>query len=136
VYCTGYKITFPFFDASLVAAPDNRLVLYKRVFDPDHPGLYFIGFVQPWGAIMPIAELQGRLVAEHLCGDYALPSPAQMRRDVEAMMRRQARRYQASKRHTIQVDFSNYVVELDDERRAGVARARERGLVPALQTTA
>ncbi|HXA54612.1 MAG TPA: NAD(P)-binding domain-containing protein [Solirubrobacteraceae bacterium] len=130
VYCTGYKITFPFFDDGLIAAADNRLVLYKRVFDPDHPGLCFIGFVQPWGAIMPIAEIQGRLVAEHLCGDYALPSPGQMRGDMEAMMRRQARRYQASKRHTIQVDFSNYVVELDDERRAGAARARERGFAP------
>ena len=25
VYCTGYKVTFPFFDAGLIAAPDNDL---------------------------------------------------------------------------------------------------------------
>ena len=131
VYCTGYKISFPFLDQQLVAAPNNRLVLYKRVFSPEHPGLCFIGFVQPWGAIMPIAELQSRLVAEYLMGDSALPSPTQIRRDMEAMMRRQSRRYQASKRHTIQVDFSNYVVELDDERRAGVERARAQGFAPA-----
>ncbi len=136
VYCTGYKISFPFLDEQLVSAPENRLVLYKRVFSPEHPGLYFIGFVQPWGAIMPIAELQGRLVAEHLTGDYALPAPAQMGRDMEAMMRRQSRRYQASKRHTIQVDFSNYVVELDDERRAGVERARAQGFAPSLPVRA
>ncbi len=127
VYCTGYKISFPFLEERLVSAPENRLVLYKRVFSPEHRGLYFVGFVQPWGAIMPIAELQSRLVAEHLMGDYALPSPAQMQRDMEAMLRRQSRRYKASKRHTIQVDFSNYVVELDDERRAGVERARAQG---------
>jgi cation diffusion facilitator CzcD-associated flavoprotein CzcO len=131
VYCTGYKISFPFLDEGLISAPENRLVLYKRVFSPEHPGLYFIGFVQPWGAIMPIAELQSRLVAERLMGDYALPSPAQMRRDMEAMMRRQSRRYQASKRHTIQVDFSNYVIELDDERRAGLERARGQGFAPS-----
>jgi dimethylaniline monooxygenase (N-oxide forming) len=136
VYCTGYKIAFPFLDERLISAPENRLVLYKRVFSPEHPGLYFIGFVQPWGAIMPIAEQQSRLVAEHLMGGYALPSPAQMRRDMEAMMRRQSRRYQASKRHTIQVDFSNYVVELDDERRAGVARARAQGFAPPLASRA
>jgi cation diffusion facilitator CzcD-associated flavoprotein CzcO len=130
VYCTGYKISFPFLDEQLVVAPENRLVLYKRVFSPEHQGLYFIGFVQPWGAIMPIAEQQSRLVAEHLAGDYALPSPAQMRRDMEAMMRRQSRRYQASKRHTIQVDSSNYMVELDDERRAGLARARAKSFAP------
>ena len=132
VYCTGYKISFPFLDERLVSAPENRLVLYKRVFSPEHAGLYFIGFVQPWGAIMPIAEVQGRLVADHLTGEYALPSPERMRRDMQAMLRRQSRRYRASKRHTIQVDFANYVVELADERRAGLARAREGGFVPAL----
>ena len=127
VYCTGYKISFPFLAERLVSAPENRLVLYKRVFSPEHAGLYFIGFVQPWGAIMPIAEVQSRLVAAHLTGEYALPSPEGMRRDMQAMLRRQSHRYQASKRHTIQVDFANYVVELDDERRAGLARARVEG---------
>jgi flavin-binding monooxygenase-like protein len=127
VYCTGYRISFPFLDERLVAAPENRLVLYKRVFSPAHSGLYFIGFIQPWGAIMPIAEVQSRLVAGHLTGEYALPSRAEMERDMQAMLRRQSRRYRASKRHTIQVDFANYVVELDDERRAGAARARAQG---------
>ncbi len=49
VYCTGYKITFPFFDEKLVSAADNRLPLYRRVVSPEHPGLYFIGFIQPLG---------------------------------------------------------------------------------------
>jgi dimethylaniline monooxygenase (N-oxide forming) len=124
VYCTGYKINFPFFDERFFSAPENRLVLYKRVFAPEHPGLSFIGFVQPWGAIMPIAELQGRLVGDYLLGEYALPSLGEMQRDMQRMVRRQSRRYLASKRHTIQVDFANYVVELDDERRTGAMRAR------------
>ncbi|MGH2853728.1 MAG: flavin-containing monooxygenase [Solirubrobacteraceae bacterium] len=136
VYCTGYKITFPFLDERLVSAPENRLVLYKRLFSPGRPGLYFIGFVQPWGAIMPIAEVQSRLAAGHLTGEYALPSPSQMQRDMQAMLRRQARRYHASKRHTIQVDFSNYVVELEDERRAGAARARAQGFALPLPSRA
>ena len=125
VFCTGYKITFPFFEESLLSAPDNCLELYKRVFAPDLPGLAFIGFVQPWGAIMPLAELQSRLVGDQLRGDYALPSRAQMHRDIQRMLRRQRRRYVASKRHTIQVDFANYAIELQDERRAGGERARQ-----------
>jgi hypothetical protein len=136
VCCTGYKISFPFFDEDLVAAPDNHLVLFKRVFDPAHPGLYFIGFVQPWGAIMPIAELQGRLVGDHLLGEYALPAAAEMRRDMQRMLRRQERRYLPSKRHTLQVDYANYVVELEDERRAGTARARARGFAPEVAARA
>ena len=34
VYCTGYRITFPFFDESLISAADNRLPLYRRVASP------------------------------------------------------------------------------------------------------
>jgi len=34
VYCTGYKITFPFFDEDLLAAPENHIELYRRVFHP------------------------------------------------------------------------------------------------------
>jgi hypothetical protein len=129
VCCTGYRISFPFFDEQFFAAPENRLVLYRRLFAPEHPGLYLIGFVQPWGAIMPIAELQSRIVGDALLGEYALPSQGEMRRDMARMLRRQERRYMASKRHTLQVDFSNYAVELEDERRAGAARA-QRGVAP------
>ena len=37
VYCTGYKITFPFFDPEVLAAPDNRLPLYRRVVSVERP---------------------------------------------------------------------------------------------------
>lgn len=127
VYCTGYKISFPFLDEREIGAPDNELVLYKRIFPPGRDGLYFIGFVQPWGAIMPIAEAQSKLVADHLLGAYALPEQQQMRSDIADMIARQRRRYLPSKRHTIQVDFSNHMVELQDEARAGARRARHLG---------
>ena len=42
----------------VVRADDNHVDLYRRVVDPDHPGLYFIGLIQPLGAIMPLAEAQ------------------------------------------------------------------------------
>ena len=125
VYCTGYKITFPFFDDALVAAHDNRIALYHRVVDPDHDGLYFIGLVQPLGAIMPLAEAQSAWVADLLDGTAALPSPAEMRREIAAYERAQTRRYVASKRHTIQVDFLDHLAELDKERAAGARRTRE-----------
>ena len=38
IYCTGYKVTFPFFDEALISAPDNDLPLFRRVFHPDRPG--------------------------------------------------------------------------------------------------
>ena len=76
VYCTGYKITFPFFEEQLISAPDNHIELFRRVFHPEIPNVFFIGLLQPLGAIMPLAEAQGAWVGDYLLGDYALPSAA------------------------------------------------------------
>jgi hypothetical protein len=119
VYCTGYKITFPFFAEGLVSAPDNRIPLYRRVVSPEHPGLYFIGLLQPLGAIMPLAEAQSEWIADVLEGACALPSPAEMRGVIRREDERMARRYVASKRHTIQVDFYPYLRTVQRERRRG-----------------
>jgi dimethylaniline monooxygenase (N-oxide forming) len=130
VYCTGYRITFPFFDTDLVSAPDNHIELFRRVFHPDIPGLYFIGLLQPLGAIMPLAEAQGEWVGDHLLGDYVLPEPADVRADIASDQAAMRARYVASKRHTIQVDFDDYLRDLAAERRAGAQRARAH-LLPA-----
>jgi dimethylaniline monooxygenase (N-oxide forming) len=126
VYCTGYKITFPFFEPNFLAAPDNHIELFRRVFHPDIPGLFFIGLLQPLGAIMPLAEAQGAWVGDHLRGQYALPAPPDVRRDIASDQAAMRKRYVASKRHTIQVDFDDYLYALDAERRAGAERARAR----------
>jgi thioredoxin reductase len=122
VYCTGYRITFPFFDESVVNAADNRLPLYRRVASVEHPGLYFIGFVQPLGAIMPIAEAQSEWVADLLGGRGTLPSPADMRAEIGEAERKMRKRYVASKRHTIQVDFQPYLREIKRERKRAAQR--------------
>ncbi len=130
VYCTGYRITFPFFAPDFLAAPDNHIELFRRVVHPDIPGLYFIGLLQPLGAIMPLAEAQSTWVGDHLLGDYVLPSDAEMRADIAADQAAMGARYVASKRHTIQVDFNDYLRDLDAERRAGAQRTRAH-LLPA-----
>jgi thioredoxin reductase len=122
VYCTGYKISFPFLDENLVAAKGNRLPLYRRVASVEHPGLYFIGFIQPLGAIMPLAEAQAEWVADLLGGRGTLPSPAEMRAEIAETEEKMRRRYVASKRHTIQVDFHPYLRELRKERRRAAQR--------------
>ena len=126
VWCTGYRISFPFLAADVVHAADNRIALYRRVVHPERPGLYFIGLVQPLGAIMPIAELQSEWIADVLEGNVALPEPDEMKRVIKREDRRMRRRYVASKRHTIQVDFHPYMRVLRRERK------RKRGLRRAL----
>jgi dimethylaniline monooxygenase (N-oxide forming) len=127
VYCTGYKVTFPFFDPGLVSAPDNDLPLFRRTFHPDFADLFFIGLLQPLGAIMPIAEVQSRWVSDYLRGRYALPAPGELRADIERERERMFKRYVRSKRHTMQVDFDDYLAALAKERRRGEERARLAG---------
>jgi dimethylaniline monooxygenase (N-oxide forming) len=126
VYCTGYKVTFPFFEPSVISAPDNDLPLFRRVFHPDRAGVFFIGLLQPLGAIMPLAAAQSEWVCDHLSGRYALPAPAAVRADVERERERMFKRYVASKRHTMQVDYDDYLADLAKERRQGAERARAR----------
>jgi hypothetical protein len=57
-----------------------------------------------------------------------------MERWIRADQEQMRRRYVTSKRHTIQVDFDEYLYKLARERRAGAERARAAGFalpVPA-----
>ena len=74
VWCTGYKISFPFFDEDFISAPDNELLLYRRVFKPGVDNLSFIALLQPLGATMPIAEAQARAAG------FQLPVPPRAQR--------------------------------------------------------
>ena len=117
VYCTGYKMTFPFFDPEVLAAPDNRLPLYRRVVSAERPGLYMIGFIQPLGPIMPLAEAQCEWVADLVGGRASLPGPAEMRKAIEEEERKMRKRFVASKRHTVEVDFYPYLRAIQRERK-------------------
>ena len=123
VYCTGYRVTFPFFADDLIAAPGNDLPLFRRVFHPERPDVFFIGLLQPLGAIMPLAQIQSEWVADYLAGRYALPAPDAMRADITAERERMFRRYVRSARHTMQVDYDDYIAALERERKRGAERA-------------
>jgi dimethylaniline monooxygenase (N-oxide forming) len=123
VYCTGYKMTFPFFEESVFSAPDNRLPLYRRVASVDRPQLYLIGFIQPLGPIMPLAEAQVEWVADLLGGQATLPAAAEMRRQVADEEAKMRKRFVASKRHTVEVDFYPYLREIRRERKLAGQRA-------------
>jgi dimethylaniline monooxygenase (N-oxide forming) len=127
VWCTGYKVSFPFFDEDFISAADNDLPLFRRVFKPGIDNLFFIALLQPLGATMPIAEAQGRWVAAYLRGEYHLPPVPEMEADIRRERAKMFKRYVASKRHTMEVDFEDYLYGLGRELRAGRRRARGAG---------
>eukprot|EP00741_Cyanophora_paradoxa_P014554 tig00020806_g14034.t1 len=129
IYCTGYEIEVPFVKnrpggnpLSVGIGPSNSVRLYKHMLPLEGPPtLAFIGLVQPLGAIMPISEIQARWFARLLKGLCRLPPREEMARDVERREAAVRARYKPSPRHTVQVDYLDYMEEI-----AGLVGCRPR----------
>uniref|UniRef100_A0A8D2ANC9 Flavin-containing monooxygenase 5 n=1 Tax=Sciurus vulgaris TaxID=55149 RepID=A0A8D2ANC9_SCIVU len=115
IFATGYSFAFPFLEDS-VQVVKNKISLYKKVFPPnlEKPTLAIIGLIQPLGAIMPIAELQGRWATQVFKGLKKLPSQSEMMADINKTQEEMAKRYVESQRHTIQGDYIDSMEEIAD----------------------
>jgi cation diffusion facilitator CzcD-associated flavoprotein CzcO len=137
IWCTGYKASFPFFSKDFISAAGNDLPLWERMVKPGIDNLFFVGLLQPLGAIMPIAEVQGKLIGDHLLGDVAFPEVSAMERDMVRERRAMFRRYaDHAPRHTMQVDFSPYLGRLKKIAKKGGRAAARRGKLPPLPARA
>ena len=112
IWCTGYRVSFPFFEPDFLAAKDSRLPLWNRTILPGVNNLFFVGLYQPLGSIMQPAELQGRIIGEYLLGHIAFPDEGRMRNEIAREQQKMDRRYLRSKRHTMQVDFGPFMHRL------------------------
>ena len=119
IYATGYNVSFPFFDPNFLQPVDNRLPLYHFVVPPEEPNIYFIGLLQPLGAVMPLCEMQVQWVADLLEGKIGLPSVKQMKAAIRKTTEKMQKRYIPSRRHTMQVDFFPYKSMLERTRKQG-----------------
>ncbi|MDY6941996.1 MAG: NAD(P)-binding domain-containing protein [Pseudomonadota bacterium] len=123
IYCTGYKISFPFFDSDLIPSHDNDIALYMRMMDPCYDNLFFLGLVQPLCAMMPIADEQSKWMAAYLAGEYHTPPPEVMRQRMVDEHEATKRRYIKSRRHTIQINCQEYTYSLWRDLNEGRKRA-------------
>jgi dimethylaniline monooxygenase (N-oxide forming) len=121
IYATGYRTTFPFLKPEIFEVRDNQVSLYRRTLPPAHPGLYFVGLLQPIGATIPLVEIQARWLAAVLAGDIALPERRTMEAEIARHNHALARRYVNSARYTLEVDFKEYAGQLRADLRRGRA---------------
>ncbi|WP_251067337.1 NAD(P)/FAD-dependent oxidoreductase [Streptomyces sp. ISL-36] len=113
VYCTGFRMAFPFLPDGCPAGPRQGAVeLYKRVVAPDRPGLYFVGLIRPVGSITRLVEAQARWVAGIVDGDIMLPSTDVMREEISTYLSGIDERYGLTEGASIQVDVGPYLGEL------------------------
>ncbi len=128
VFATGYNMKFPFFDdPELSPDEQHRFPLFKRIIKPGIDNLFFMGLAQSSPTIVNLAEQQSKLVAAYLTGQYALPSQDEMRRIITDDDRASLAQYYDAPRHTIQVDFARYSINLRKEIEAGAKRAAKAG---------
>ncbi|XP_068096027.1 flavin-containing monooxygenase 5-like [Hyperolius riggenbachi] len=112
IFATGYTFSYPF--CKEIKVENNKVSLYKYMFLPEleKQTLAVIGLVQPLGAIMPISEIQCRLAARIFTGEKMLPSASEMKEDIRLKKEEMTKRYVCSQRHTIQVDYVDYMDEI------------------------
>lgn len=114
VFATGYTFAFPFLDDSVIQVYKNSVSLYKYIFptDLEKTTVAIIGLIQPLGAIMPISELQARWATRVFKGLIKLPTASNMKYDIAQKKEAMQKQYVTSDRHTIQVDYVDYIDEL------------------------
>jgi len=122
IYATGYRISLPFLSSSLLSAKGRDLPLYRRIAPPDVGRLYFAGFVDTPGGLLPVVETQGQWIAAMLTGRLRLPPPEQMRRATARAERRTRQRFPKEGPHSIRCDPHAYRRVLESDLR----RARRR----------
>uniref|UniRef100_A0A8C9MFV6 Flavin-containing monooxygenase n=1 Tax=Serinus canaria TaxID=9135 RepID=A0A8C9MFV6_SERCA len=91
VFSTGYTISFPFLEESIIRVENKHMSLYKYVFPPrlQKPTLAVLGVIKPFGAIMPVAEMQARWVSRVFKGLCQLPPQAVMEKEVNEKKKNQ-----------------------------------------------
>ncbi|EFP10703.1 hypothetical protein CRE_03531 [Caenorhabditis remanei] len=116
VMSTGFSFEFGLVEkGELIKVNNNHVSLYQYMFPTDlsdHNSLAVIGLVQPFGSIMPLSEMQARVYMEQFTGNNVVPSKREMIDNVHDKLEKMARRYVKSNRHTIQVDYVDYIEEL------------------------
>lgn len=112
VYCTGYRMAFPFLPSGCPVGPQGSVELYKRVVAPDHAGLYFAGLVRPHGSITRLVEAQSRWIARIVTGEAVLPEPEVMRKEIAGYLSGIAGQYGQAEGASIQVNVAPYLQEL------------------------
>ena len=136
IYATGYNISFPFFDPDFSRAPGNVLPLFKRMLKPGIDDLAFIGLGQPIPTIFPFSELQSKLAARWLSGDWAPPPEAEMEAEIRRDEAFHAGHFIDKPRHTMQLEWYGY--QHDIRTRvipAGQQRARAHAAEPPHERT-
>ncbi|MEQ8847122.1 NAD(P)-binding domain-containing protein [Botrimarina sp.] len=116
LYATGYRLSFPFIDKSLLAWRDGRPQLYLNVFHPERDDLFVLGMIQPDSGQWGLVDRQARLVARCLLASRSdTPAARRFRQEKRGDDRVRRLRYVETARHLLEVEHFGYARRLDRE---------------------
>jgi len=122
ITATGYLIDLPFLSQDIVPVEGNNLKLYKRIVQPNQPGLYFIGMANVTTALNVSYEHQVKWVREFIVGNAVLPSEKEMHADIEEQDEFIRTNYKQTARHAIEEEHLRYFPLLKKSLREAIAR--------------
>ena len=106
VACTGYIISHPFFDKSFIDYSEGEVPLWLRMMHPTIDNVYFIGLFQPLGCIWPGSELQAKIMARDIAGEWKRPS--NIKKLIEEELQHPDLDQINTPRHTITVHYHRF----------------------------
>jgi Flavin-binding monooxygenase-like len=106
IYRTGYRTSLAFLSSSLVSANGRDFPLYRRIVPPTVGGLFFAGFVDAPGGLLPVVEAQGEWIAA--AGQLRLPTQKRMWQAIERPERRTRQRFPGEAPYSIRCDPHAY----------------------------
>jgi dimethylaniline monooxygenase (N-oxide forming) len=130
VHATGYRISVPFLAPGLLRADGRELPLYRRIVPTDVGGLYFAGFVDAPGGLLPVVEAQAEWIAAVLSGSLLLPPREQMQKAIERAERRTRQRFPEESPRSVRCDPHAYRRLLHSDLRGLQRRLRHLAAVP------
>ncbi len=111
IYATGYKLSFPFLDPSLVIDERGWPRLWLNAFHPQRDDFFVAGLIQPDSGIWGLADLQCRLMAHFVHGLRENPQSIEWLKQLKSRGRidlGEGVRYLNSPRHALEVEYYSY----------------------------
>lgn len=118
--CTGFWITFPFFEKSLIDFQyAEKVPLFRKMMHSDYKNLYFIGLFQPLGCIWPLADYQAKLACAEIAGKYH--RPGNLKAAIQYEIDHPHLAFAGGTRHSTEVDYHSFRRDLAHElHKAGI----------------
>lgn len=132
IACTGFRISHPFLDPSLVDYSDGPVPLYLKMIHPTLDTIAFVGLFQPFGCVWPCADLQSRLLARWWCDAWR--PPVERPRAIRNELARPDVSQIGSPRHTITVDEPTFRARLLRELKGSLAPKSSSSYAAPLQS--